>query len=147
MTVSDDNGKESTHEVTITVTEANDPPGFDEEYPQGETSITREVAENTAADEPVGEPVGATDADGGDTLTYTLGGPDAAPFDIDTATGQIKTKDALDFENGSTSYSVTVSVSDGKDASGEDEDPSLEDAAIEVTINVTDVNEPPGVRR
>ena len=59
----------------------------------------------------------ATDEES-DTLTYTLGGTDAASFDFDTETGQIKTKDALDYEGGTTSYSVTVSVHDGKDING-----------------------------
>ena len=39
----------------------------------------------------------ATDAD--DTLTYTLGGDDAASFDFDEATGQLMTMAALDFED------------------------------------------------
>ena len=84
----------------------------------------------------------ATDEES-DTLTYTLGGTDAASFDIDTATGQIKTKDALDYEGGTTTYNVTVSVSDGKDINDNAEDPPTEDATIDVTINLTDANEPP----
>ena len=31
-------------------------------------------------------------------MTYTLGGDDMASFDIDAATGQLMTKDALDYE-------------------------------------------------
>ena len=48
-------------------------------------------------------------------MTYSLTGTDAASFDIDSGTGQIKTKDALDRED-KDSYSVKVSVSDGKAA-------------------------------
>ena len=84
----------------------------------------------------------ATD-DENDTVTYSLGGTDAASFDFDTATGQIKTKDALDFEGGTTTYSVTVSVTDSKDDVGNAENPAQEDATIEVTIKVTEVNEGP----
>ena len=142
VTASDDDGNEAEHVVTITVTDANDPPEFSDEIPQGETGITRSVAENTAAGEPVGDPVAATDEES-DTLTYSLAGTDAASFDIDTTSGQIKTKDSLDFEGGTTRYRVTVSVHDGKDISGNTEDPPNTDATIDVTIEVTDVNEGP----
>ena len=46
------------------------------------TSTTRSVAENTASGQNIGAPVTATDADTSDTLTYTLGGTDAADFGI-----------------------------------------------------------------
>ena len=48
----------------------------------------RTVAENTVAGEAIGAPVAATDPDNGDTLTYTLGGADAASFDIVSTSGQ-----------------------------------------------------------
>ncbi len=94
-------------------------------------STMRAITENTAADENIGEPVAATDVNNNDTLTYSLGGTDAASFDIDSATGQLKTKASLDYETKS-SYSVTINVSDG----------SLTDT-INATINVTDVDESP----
>ena len=50
-------------------------------------------------------------------MTYSLGGTDASFFDIDTSTGQLKTKVALDHET-KASYEVTVSVRDSKDANG-----------------------------
>ena len=92
---------------------------------------TREVADNTAAGENIGSPVAATDADTGDTLAYTLGGADMASFDIDSASGQLMTKAALDHE-ARASYTVTVTASDGNTA---------DDATITVTITVTDVDE------
>ena len=92
------------------------------------TSTTRSIAENTATGIHIGNPVVATDADN-DTLTYTLGGTDAASFGIDATTGQLKTKAALDYET-KRSYTVTVTVSDG----------TLTDS-ITVTINVTDIDE------
>ena len=49
-------------------------------------NTTRTVAENTPAGEHIGTPIAATDADN-DTLTYTLGGTDAASFGIDATTG------------------------------------------------------------
>ena len=120
--------------VTINVTDVNETPAFDE----GDAT-TRSVEENTAAGENIGNPVKATDIDG-DTLTYSLSGTDAASFDLDTSTGRIKTKAALDYEARNT-YSVTVEVTDGETNSGQP-DTSTDDT-IAVTINITDANEPP----
>ena len=99
------------------------------------SSASRSVAENTAAGENIGAPVAATDADAGGTLTYTLGGVDAASFDIDGATGQLKTKAALDYEDPAdadtdNAYEATVTASDGTDR-----------ATVTVTITVTDIPE------
>ena len=91
-------------------------------------STTRSVAENTASDTNIGTAITATDADN-DTLTYTLSGTDASSFNIESTTGQLKTKSALGYETKAT-YTVTITVSDG----------SLTDA-ITVTINITDVAE------
>ena len=62
------------------------------------------------------------------TLTYTLGGTDAAMFSIVSTSGQLQTYTALDYET-KASYSLTVSVSD--DNGGSD--------SIAVTINVIDI--------
>ena len=102
-------------------------------------TATRSIAENSAANASIGAVVSATDADG-DTLAYSLTGTDASDFSIDSATGQIKVKSALDYEDDS-SYSVTVNVTDNKNAQ-EGTDNTIDDAAA-ATINVTDVNEPP----
>ena len=121
-------------------------------FPATETGA-REVPENTPPGVNIEDPVSATDADEtgddttpvrefGDTLTYSLSGPDAASFDIDPSTGQLITKAALDFEDphdaGDTeennTYLVTVSV---KDSNGNS-------ATRGVTITVTDVPEEPG---
>ena len=91
----------------------------------------RSVAENTPAGEAVGSPVAATDADG-DVLTYTLSGADAASFDLDADSGQLRTRAALDYE-ARTSWSVTVTATDPHGAS----------ARQAVTVSVTDVAEPP----
>ena len=56
-------------------------------------------------------------------------------FDIDTSTGQLKTK-ALDFESGQPRITVTVTASD-TDADTDD------DATMTVTITVTDANDAP----
>ena len=127
VSVDDGNGGSDSIAVTINVTDVvNEPPTFDDG-----TSTTRSIAENTASGTNIGTAIGATDTDTGDTLTYTLGGTDAASFGIVGTTGQLRTSAALNYETKS-SYSVTVSVSDG----------SLSDT-IAVTISVTDVNEAP----
>ena len=75
----------------------------------------------------------ATDANEDDSLTYALGGVDAASFDIEQTTGQLKTKRALDYEMKRV-YSVTISATDG----------TLTDT-ITVIISVIDVDDMPFV--
>ena len=70
----------------------------------------RSVAENTDPGVNFGEPVEASDADG-DELSYTLGGADAASFEIDEVSGQLRTSGALNYEDRS-SYRVTVTAAD-----------------------------------
>ena len=129
VTATDDAGARDTVTVTITVTnvDENVAPEF------ASATTTRSVAENTAVGEDIGAPVEATDADAGDTLTYTLGGADMASFDIDSATGQIMTKAALDYE---TKGSYTVDVTATDDAGARD--------TVTVTITVTNVDEEAG---
>ena len=66
------------------------------------------VAENTAASTDIGAPLTLP---GTGTVTYTLGGTDAASFDIVASSGQVQTKGALDYETKS-SYEVTVTATD-----------------------------------
>ena len=117
--------------VTITVLDANEAPQF----PSG--TDTRTVAENTVSGQDIGRPVTATDPEK-DDLTYILGGPDAGAFNIVESSGQLRTRDALDFESDS-SYTVIVEVRDSLDDNG-DSDTATDDT-ITVTINVSDVNE------
>ena len=108
------------------------------------------VEENTDAGANIEKPVSATDADN-DILIYELSGTvsinsidvDADTlFDINTATGQLKTKADLNFEGGTDNnpaandaglpaYEVTVTATD----------PSGADAIQTVTITLTDANE------
>ena len=67
-----------------------------------------------------------------DGLTYTLSGADAKPFHIVPATGQILTKDKLDYEAKQT-YKMMVKATDPWGLSG----------SIGLTINVTDIDEQP----
>jgi len=97
----------TTAEVTITVTPVADTPKFTI------SSTSSSITENTSA-------VGmfqATDADG-DTLTYSLSGTDASKFSI-SSTGELKLEAAADYEVQS-SYSLTISVSDGTETVSQD---------------------------
>ena len=100
------------------------------EYPTATRSVTR----NTPAGRNIGAPLSATDADN-DALTYRLGGPDEASFDIDASSGQLLTRAELTGIQ-RTSYKVFVSVSDGKDDLGNTEANPQIDATTEVTISV-----------
>ena len=110
--------------ITVTISTSTQPVFSDE------ASADRSIAENTAADVNIGDPVDATDADG-DTLTYSLIGIGGSWFTIDSGTGQLKTKAALDHES-IQAYTLYVSVSDGTYS-----------VRISVQINVTNVNEAP----
>ena len=92
------------------------------------SSVTRAVAENTAAGTNIGAAIRARDAEN-DTLTYTLSGVDASAFAIDSATGQLKTKAPLDYET-QRIYTVTITA----------DDEALSDT-ISVIIHVIDVND------
>ena len=105
---------------------------------QGDVTLT--VDENTLPGTPVGSGLTATDPDG-DTLTYSLSGTDASSFVLDGSTGQITVGSGtlLDYESGPTRYTVVVSVHDGRGAYGDDD--STIDDLIEVSIDVSNVDE------
>jgi len=124
-------GRTLTLPVNVTVLDVEEAPAF----PSSETGA-RSVRETTAAGVNIGAPVSAVDDDG-DELRYTLGGDDASSFDIVESSGQLQTRDALDYDTKS-SYSVTVSVTDGNDARGNPD--SAIDDTITVTIAVTKQN-------
>ena len=90
---------------------------------------------NDAADDTDADPVEATDAnEDSPVLTYTLGGPGAASFDIVRSSGQLQTKGKLDYED-KNSYMVTVTATDSDGLSD----------SIDVTIMITDVDEAPKI--
>ena len=115
----------STNRVQPAPVGPNEPPKF----PPTETGL-RSVDENTPPGMNIGEPVAATDADD-DTLTYSLDAPNLASFDIVSATGQLQTKAALDYESGPTSHTVYLTATD---TAGEEN-------GIFVTITVNNVDE------
>ena len=100
------------------------------EFTEGDDA-SRSVAENTGSGTNIGDPIGATDADG-DNLTYTLEGTDASSFTIVGTSGQLRTSAELDYEAKS-SYEATITVTDGQGGSD----------SIDVTITVTNLFEPP----
>ena len=113
-------------------TNANNAPEF------ATASITRtftetigDAAVQTAAD--IGAEVTADDDDN-DTLTYSLGGTDAAEFTIVLGSGQIRTKVGEQYDRETkASYTVTVTAEDVHDGTD----------TIDVTINVNNEPEPP----
>ena len=135
-TVSDGNGGTAIGTVTVTVTAVNDAPTFD----AGDGPATRNVAENTASGADLGDVFGASDVDdGADALTYSLEGTDGASFEVDSSTGQLKTKAELDYET-KTTYQVEIRMTDSGGGAGSAE--ALSDT-ITVDITVTDVNDGP----
>ena len=126
-------GGEATRSARLAVTAtANQKPTFDE----GDSAM-RSVDENTPTGQPIGDPVAATDIDD-TTLAYSLGGTDAVSFDIVSTTGQLRTQAALNYE-AKRRYTVTISVSDGKNNDGEAD--MATDDTITVTINVGNLDE------
>ena len=107
-------------------TVANQAPMFSEG-----ASTTRRLAENTTGTQDIGNPITATDSDGG-TLSYDLEGTDQASFTIDNNQLQTLSGKTYDYEE-KNRYEVIVRVEDGQGGSN----------TIEVTINLTDVREPP----
>ena len=108
-------------------------------------AVTRNVDENTPSGREIGNPVDASDL-GSTSLAYKLEGLDKALFNIDSRTGQIRTRSALDTEaicnpadseaeghQETCTYKVRVRVDDGAGGS----------VSKEVTITVNDRDEPP----
>ena len=122
-----------THAIEVGARPTNVAPVFKE----GDYTI-RWVAENVPQGTNILHEVEATDSDSGTTLTYSLGGTDASSFRINSGNGQLRTHASLDHET-KWSYSVEVSVSDGKDASG-NVDPSVDDT---ISVKVLVGDEPP----
>ena len=119
VTVRDPDGAEAQQSFTVRVSGTTPPPsgGGGGGTPSNRapvfnegTSAIRDVAENTAAGQNIGDRLAAVDPDG-DSLTYTLSGADASSFQIDRNSGQLRTKSALDYEAKS-SYRVTATLSD-----------------------------------
>ena len=110
---------------------ANNPPVFDEG-----SSAARSVSASAPADTSIGLPVAATDADSGDTLTYSLEGRDATLFDIGETNGQLLTRSGVTLIAGEP-YTVTVVADDGRDRA---------DIAVTIEATAAPPNNPPVFR-
>ena len=98
--------------------------------------------ENSAANTVVGT-VATTDPDG-DSLTYSVGGTDAAKFNEvfaqDTSTGEITVKPGASIDHESKeSYTVTVMATDGEDDSGVAQIEPTTDTTTLAIIRIVDV--------
>ena len=139
----DGHGSGKTAEKITTGAVPHTAPAFDN------ATETLRVVENAAGAALVGT-VPATDLDE-DSLTYSVSGTDVTDFNEDFAliasTGEIKVKTTgtVDYED-KTTYSVTLNVTDGEDASGNTETTATIDDTVSVTINVTDLKEPESVK-
>ncbi|MDE2934771.1 MAG: cadherin domain-containing protein [Chloroflexota bacterium] len=128
----------SANAVTGQISASNAEP----EFPSSETG-SRTVPENSAVGTNVGAPMAATDDDG-DTLHYSLSTGGAANFTIDSGTGQIKTKMGVTYNfEGTNVFGFSVHVRDSKDAAGNAN--TLNDDTINVTVQLTNVNEQPTI--
>ena len=127
---------DATVEVTVSVIDANEPPAL-----SGPSAV--EFVEG--GDDSVGA-YAALDPDG-DEVSWSVGGADAASFEI-SAEGVLRFLSPPDFDapgdaDGDNAYQVQVRVTDGKDTAGESD--AAVDATVEVTVSVIDANEPPAL--
>ncbi len=94
--------------VSHTTGACNSPPAF------GSATYSFSVSEDAAIDAAVGT-VSAPDPDEGDSVTYSItAGNDEGKFSIDSSGGSITVAASLDYETVS-SYTLTVTASDGKE--------------------------------
>ena len=124
--VSDSNGGVVTTSLTVTVSDANDSPQF-LGIPYSAT-----VSENLPIATDVIK-ISAFDADGGDSLSYSLSGTNSGHFQISSSSGLVETTQVLDYETVNY-YSLTVSVSDGSVS-----------ISTSLTLSVSNTNDAPYV--
>ena len=100
-------------------------------FVEGATA-TREIAENTPGQSAIGAPITATA--GGRELRYALEGPDATAFALDPATGQLSTREGVAYDHeAKPQHRLAITAEGPRGRSGH----------IDVTVLVTDVDEPP----
>ena len=127
-------GNPSTTTVTIIDDEVpNSPPTF------ATTTVNRIIPEDSPVGTLLGDPIAATDPED-DSLTYSLSGDGSEHFNVNNQ-GQITLRASLNHED-APSYTLILSVSDGKDDISNPD--SETDATVTVNVTVEDFNEPPG---
>ena len=100
----------ATARITVTINVTNSAPAFTG------TSASRSIDRDAEAGSSIGDPVTATDADPGATLTYSLTGTDAGSFTIDGATGQLSTRAGVAIDRASYTVAVVATDEDGATA-------------------------------
>lgn len=111
------------------------------EFAFGVRLLYRHIPENSPANTVILDPVTATDRDN-DTLTYSLAAGSSSHFTINESTGHLTFTGGVDIDHEEEPrkvFYVTVAVTDGKHASGLDDDDI--DATIRVRIDSSDVEE------
>jgi len=130
-----------TQTATVNLIDVNEAPVID-------SANTATVAENSANGALV-TTVTANDVDEDDPpFTFAItGGSGVGVFDIDEDTGEVTVIDqsALNFEGGTTSYTLDIQVTDNLDGNGLGEVGSQLMDSYTLTIDVTDVNDAPEV--
>lgn len=123
----DNGGLSSSATVNIKVTDINDNnPAFDESMMPFRFTVEEGKANHTVGT------VHAHDADEGINANITYSLPDETPFAIDSRTGEIKTKVALDYETHK-EYKFVVTAKDGA--------PDMRLGTATVTVAVSDVSD------
>ena len=116
--------------ASVTVNDDDDPPNRAPVFTDQAT--TASVAENSGGGTEV-VTITATDADG-DTITYSLDSTSDAVFDIGGSSGAITVQSGAELNHeGTSSYAATVTATDS----------NSDTATHDVTISVTDEDEPP----
>ena len=90
--------------ISVTLTDVEDP------VFSGGNVHTRTVAENTPTGTDIEPPVSASDPG---SVTYSLAGPDAGSFALNSSDGKLRTRASLDYETRD-SYTVWVRASNGR---------------------------------
>ena len=145
-------GEDDTITVTSEIRQYTFYVGDEPLHDQPRFRMIRSVPENSPGGTKVGKPISLVDEDHhhdeGKTYTYNLTGPGHSIFTVESVEGgaQIKVADGthrhLDHEVSNT-YDLDLSVSDGENYKGEDDD-SVDDVQG-IRIRVTDVKEDTGV--
>ena len=122
-----DGANQASQSLSITVTNVNEAPAF------ASASVSLDIDENDASFTHIVD--SADDPDQGETLTYQLGGDDAADFNFDSSTRALSFKQTPDFESptdqgANNVYQITITASDA--------DYSTTQA---ITITVADLND------
>lgn len=117
--------------VTINVTDVNEGAEITSADPS-----TRTVAEDAA----YGSTVGAGPDPEGDSVSWSLDGPNKNDFLIHLTTGALTVASALDFET-RPSYALKVRITDRKDRDGNIQPIITHDDEIDLTITVTNADD------